>query len=287
VERSARGGETLQRGEDDAPPRLLLEIGIDDRVGAHRSHPPGIGAAVAVFAPLVVHGVRQCHRLDPAAGVEQRCLGADETLLEDHGGTRGAEPSSEQAGCDLGALLHRVGEKHPLAAGETVGLDHRRESNSARAAPPRARPTTRCRAMAPRRRRRCGGRTPSSPRVEAAPGSVRRRDAGPPRASPRPATSGISGPGTTRSTCSLSAASTRRGCRPPRSGGSAPPLPSPDCRGRHQVTPVSSPGATHGVLAAAATTTRTLIESPFTDVRWPAVGLKAGAVRPLGLRPVT
>ena len=169
------------------------------RVAAHAA---GVRPFVAVVDPLVVLGRRHRHRALAVAEREQRQLLALEELLEHDLGVAEA-PLGEEL-LDRRARRRLVGaDHHALAGGERVGLEHERIGRARRAA--RAPP--------------CASRAPRSPRSERPPrASAPWRSASSPRcwaasplgpnaripasasASTTPATSGTSGPTTTRST---------------------------------------------------------------------------------------
>ena len=196
-------------------------------VGAHAA---GVRPLVAVAGPLEVLRGQQRHRGDPVGQREQRHLRAVQELLDDH---RAAAPPRAAR-----AAARSLGDQDALARGQAVRLDHVRRAELVQR-----------RVHLGRAGRRCAPRRSGCPAAcmiclanDFEPSMAAARRLGPKQAMPdarsasaTPATSGASGPITTRSarvararpaTCPASVMST--GCSP--ASAAMPGLPGAACR---------------------------------------------------------
>ena len=112
-----------REGRHDDPALHLFEEARRELDGRKAPHPPGVGAGVAVPAPLVVAGRLEREGPAPVADGEDRQLGSGEVLLDENRRPGGAEPPGEAVRHPGVGGVRVGGDEHPLAAGEPVGLD--------------------------------------------------------------------------------------------------------------------------------------------------------------------
>ena len=158
--------ERVQGGFHRPLDDLLHQVLPDAGHGGEGAHAARVRTRVAVAQPLVVLGRRQRHRPPPVADAQQRDLGADQALFDDHPPAGGPEGVARQLGGHVGdGLVERIGDQHALARSQAVGLDHvgrgqRAEEDGGRRARRRTRRGGR---SAPGRRPGSTSSTPSSP----------------------------------------------------------------------------------------------------------------------------
>lgn len=86
--------------------------------GSHRAHAAGVRAAIPIENPLVIHRRGQHHCLFPVADCQQRELETVQLLLDNDCALLQLGPSVADR------LVEVVGDQHPLAERQIVGLDH-------------------------------------------------------------------------------------------------------------------------------------------------------------------
>ena len=93
------------------------------------SHAAGVGTQVTVTGPLVIVRSRHRNHVGSVADDHVRHLGPFETSLDEHPIAALPEPPPDEEGIDCGVqLVLGADDQHPLAGGQSVGLENHRKA---------------------------------------------------------------------------------------------------------------------------------------------------------------